>query len=187
MAKRLDFVKLGSLAKTREKQKEIIEKAVQSDINIYFRFEEDAEVWCLIKEFVGDHRRLNAGWLIKPKKIDEASLLVISKDVLNQASHFGDIQCQYFDEVLCLDNSGGGQILKSMKRNYLPGKGEQDKKIDIGVDYEEYDISGIREQIAEGGVCEHWENENDVVYEIRCARDLKDSVISSEKLWGGWE
>ena len=184
MAERLDFAKLGSLAKTREKQKAIIDRAAQGDINLYYRLEEDAEVWCFIKGFVGDHRRLNAGWLIEPKKIDQATLLVMSADVLKQASHFGDLQCQYFDEVFCLDESGGYRILKSMKRNYLPGRGEQNLGIDIFFDYAEYDLSGIREQIAEGGVCEHWENENDAIYEVRYASDLKDAVTSSEKLWG---
>lgn len=184
MAERFDFVKLGSLAKTREKQKEIIGRAAQGDIDLYFRLEERVEVWCLIKEFVLGHRRLNAGWLIEPKKIDRAALLVMPEAVLKQASHFDVLKCQYFDKVFCLDDGGGGRILKSMKRNYLPGKGEKNNGIDIGIDYEEYDISGIREQMAEGGICGPWEDENDFVYEVRYASDLNDALISAEKLWG---
>lgn len=184
MAERLDFVKLGGLAKTREKQKEIIERAVQGDINLYFRLEADAEVFCLIREFVGNHRRLNAGWLIEPKKIDGATLLVIPEDVLNQAAYFDVLQCQYFDKVFYLNESGVGRILKSMKRNYLPGKGEENNGIDISIDAEEYRFSEIRAQIKEGGVCEEWESENDAVYEVRYASDLKDAVISTGKLWG---
>lgn len=185
MPKRFDFVRLGDLVKTREKEKEILQRAVEGDIDLYFRLDQDSEVWCIIKEYVRGRNRLNAGELIKPKKIDQCSLVVVPKYVLEQSDHFDVLQGQYFERAFCLDENGDGRFLKSMKRNYLPGKSEESNGIDIGVDIDGYGNVDIRAQISEGGVCEAWENENDFVYEVGYSSDPKDTLIPVSELWVG--